>query len=800
MKPFDVHEKLEALALPNKVLDYAKQALASPSRLVGRGRYLSVSGRFASSKLGQVVQAESSTCELPFAHIQELDEGVLACLDQPPPLYTESIDKRGRLRRANKTPDFLVIRSDQLILYECKTREHLRSLVVEQPENWTFDGECFHHLPSEKAAASLGIAFRVHDTSSIEPVYIANLSILVNTKRSMVMPMDDRAMRRAIRMLVKRNGMTIAELAATLFAGDCVPVLAAIVAQQLHALVKWQLLSEPEMATVYGSREQLDSAESTLMAISEINCLSEQNYKAPIALSEKAMQRTTECLSRIKRIKSGELRPTRNDYRYLAKLRECEKKGESTLLELAPAYHRRGAGPSLPAETEQLICSEIGMHYASPLRWSVSALYRTISLKLRRAGLSLVSYETVRRRVRNLSRTEVALSREGYRAANAKISPRSIEHQSLQSHYAWEKAHVDSTPLDEKVWLGEPLSQVLARPQVYILVDEATSCILAYWVCFANAGDQAVACLLRDCIRRHGKLPCTIVHDRGSEYFSKYAEGFTAATGIDLLRRPPAAPRWGSHVESAFNRINHLVVHQLPGNTQNDRLGRSSVTGKRSAAHAKFGLTAFMSIVEDALMTWLNNRPLSNELSSPIDSLRESEHRFGRLARAVNLDSQTLAYTAIPVTGTRKVSSTKGISYLNRKYHGPGIKHPSLDGRKLPIRWEPYNPCIIYVEVNGLWEKLHCRGYKELEHVAHIHTFVELSMRRNISSACKAAQRDADQKMAEQLHRHLTVEEPKKLAPTPRAPVPVPVPDKVNLFDRVRDIDFSERPGSKYNG
>ncbi len=782
MDASEILKHVERLRLPDAGFEYVKQALTSPSRLVGQNRFLSVSARFASQKLGQVIQAESHTCELPFIYAQELDDEVIACLDQPPPLHVESIDRRGRLHRGSKTADFLVIRKTGVILFECKTRRELMRYVVEQPENWLLDDTGYRCLPMERSVVPLGIPFRVHDAGTIGPIYAANLSVLVDLQRSAPPLVSEHLIHRAMKLLSRHNGMTITILAIELDLDSITPILTAILHKQLHVAIHWQLLGKPESTTVYATEMHVRSAEQALKAAAEIDCLRERNYQAPLSLSKKAFNKAVENCNRIRRIRNGELCLTRNDYRLMRAVRHCEASGESPLMALAPAYHKRGSTRTIPDSAEKIIQSELQAAYANSVKWTGIAVHKAVTMKLEELGQSRVCYETVRQRIKKLSRTDLAMAREGYRAANAAMPPTPHGERAIRAGYAWEKAHVDSTPLDEKLWLGSPLGKILARPVIYILVDEATSCILAYWVCFDSAGDQAVACLFRDCVRRHGKLPRRIMHDRGSEYFSIFSEGFAAFTGVDLLRRPSAAGRWGSHVESAFNRINELVIHRLSGNTQNDRIGRTSTASVRSAAHARHDLLQFLSILEEALMEWLNNRPVENEVATPLEKLELSQKLFDGTARKIKIDPQFLANTAIPVADERRIDHARGIKFNHRRYSGAGISCPSLDRTKVPIRWEPYNPWIIYACVKGSWVRLACQGCQEVENSPHSNLMVELYMSSNTAPASKRAREVADRKMAARLGSELNAQ----ILPREKVTVESVRPSNDDLFSQAR--------------
>jgi putative transposase len=538
--------------------------MASPSRLVNNTRYLNVTTRFASFKMGEVIQSESHTCELPFLCQLELDDDVVAVYDQPPPLFVEFPDSRGRLHRGNKTPDFLVIRRQRVEIYECKPGNVLRDLAKDRPHTWSYDGGAFRYFPAEKPAHELGFEFLVHNGDDISAVLATNLKLLVNVRRAKINPLDERQLAKARRVLGGQRALTLCALANALRIDDVSSIIASILAGTLFALTRWQPLSTVEGALVYASRSDAEAAEDLLITASECDCLNARNFQAPLALSPKAMNYTKRAIEVVRQVRSGEMKPDRKAYRLLAKLRQAAQ-GQSLLHVLSPAFHRRGAKTSLGPEIEGTIDRVIRDSYSRAERPSISAAYLTLLKELGDGGLTRISYETFRQRIRVRPKHDLLLERQGVRAANAIRPPVLPNDVAILATYAWERAHIDSTLLDEETWLGCPLSKVLARPTIYILVDELSSKILAFWCCFANAGRQALACLLRDCIRRHQKLPCSIVHDLGPEFLSVFHETFCATFLIDLNRRPSRAPRWGAHVESAFNRINKLIAHRLSG-------------------------------------------------------------------------------------------------------------------------------------------------------------------------------------------------------------------------------------------
>lgn len=770
-------------------VDYIERAEMAPARLVGKTRHLSVSTRFASPKMGVVLQAESHTCELPFVHACELRADVLAIYDQPPQLAIEQIDRRGRLRRDPITPDFLVVTTEEVVIYECKTGAKLRELVDERPQSWVLDATGYRFLPGERAASALGFRFAVHNADSISAVQAANLRLLVNSKRSGVPSLDTRQLAKATLWLQRRHAMTIDDLANRLRLQDISPLFATVQAGQLHVLLKWQLLSDSLHTLVYATSEHALLAERAMIAAAELDPLRPQNFQAPIAFSPKALEKACVAAERIRLIRAGELVPNRTDYRHLAKLNEGMASGKSMMESVTPAFHLRGTHARLSPEAKALIAECIDVYWTS-LRLKITEVHRSTQAKFIALGQTGPCYETIRLAVHETKTHKRVRQREGHRAANAGMAPIAATQVAIPASYAWERAHIDSTDIDEKVWLGSRLSRILVRPKLYLLIDEATSYIVAFWLCFSHAGRQAVACLLRDCMRRHQKLPRCVMHDLGSEYLSVFHETFYATQSIDLQRRPSSAPRWGSYVESAINRINDLVVHRLPGNTQNDRLGRGSTPDVRSDSHARHDVNELLLIFEQELMGWLNHRPLEGRVGTPQENFDTSSAKFNSIARSVPLTSETLALSAIPVPVTHRIDQAHGIKYMHRWYIGDAIRDPRLDGKKVSIRWEPYNPSVIYAEINHRWERLVTRDYVRYENAGHLAQMTELYLRFDVPRSTWAMRQEVDALHAAQISQTWGTQDPRTGAsPTKDRSLEKPKTEDKDPFAEARSMD-----------
>jgi hypothetical protein len=309
----DLTEHLCTLGVTAEGIDYVRRAAEAPSRLVGKGHFLNVSTRFASSKVGETIQAESHTCELPFVHQCELRHDVIMYYDQPPKLFVERMGRSGRLYRGTTTPDFLVVTREEVLIYECKTSSDLKKKADKEPHSWIKDTSGYRFIPGEKAASELGFRFVVHSADSISAIQAANMKMLINLQRSMAAPLNEKLLARALRWMHRRQALTIQELADRLKLDSVTPILASVLAGQLHSLLRWQLLSNPLHTCVFATEVSANLAEQALTAMAVVDPLAPQDYRTPIAISSKALKKASDNAERIQQIRDGSRKPSRQD-------------------------------------------------------------------------------------------------------------------------------------------------------------------------------------------------------------------------------------------------------------------------------------------------------------------------------------------------------------------------------------------------------------------------------------------------------------------------------------------------------
>jgi hypothetical protein len=175
--------------------------------------------------------------------------------------------------------------------------------------------------------------------------------------------------------------------------------------------------------------------------------------------------------------------------------------------------------------------------------------------------------------------------------------------------------------------------------------------------------------ILRECVRRHSRLPQMLVLDRGSEFDSVYFETLLARFEITKKSRPPAQARFGSTCERIFGTTNKQFLHNLQGNTQaaRERQVTSSVDPRNHAAwplkelHGK--LAEYAYDVYDTL-----DHPALGQ--SPREAFDAAVAQTGyRSHREITYDRDFLIFT-LPSTrkGTARIRPGRGMK-INHLYY-----------------------------------------------------------------------------------------------------------------------------------
>lgn len=258
---------------------------------------------------------------------------------------------------------------------------------------------------------------------------------------------------------------------------------------------------------------------------------------------------------------------------WTALYREAQDKHGSGYLGLLPRVGLRGNRTSrLPRETEVLIEEFIAKDYETLKQKSKLSSWALLKAKCDERNLTAPTYKTFCIRTRQRPAFEQTMKRQGSRAAYAH-APFYLElHQTSPRHgdRPFEIGHIDHTELDVELACSVT-GRNLGRPWMTILMDAFSRRELALYLTFDPPSYRACMMILRECVRRHGRLPQILVIDGGAEFQSTYFETLLARYECIKKTRPPAKARFGSVCERLFgtsvvdNRSSVMWSSQLCG-------------------------------------------------------------------------------------------------------------------------------------------------------------------------------------------------------------------------------------------
>ncbi|MGQ4669256.1 hypothetical protein ACUIJ5_00320 [Bacillus toyonensis] len=186
---------------------------------------------------------------------------------------------------------------------------------------------------------------------------------------------------------------------------------------------------------------------------------------------------------------------------------------------------------------------------------------------------------------------------------------------------------------------------------------------------------------MRECVRKHSRLPQTVVVDNGKEFGSIYFETLLAYFEITKKSRPPAKSRFGSVIERMFGTTNTMFVHNLKGNTlimKEVRLVTKSVNPKQHAIWT-------IKDLNDGLNDWFeevyHKLPHPALGQTPLECFEQSLMISGlRKSKLIRYDDEFKILT-LPSTskGVGKVHIGRGVKIEYKYYWCSEFSNPKIE-------------------------------------------------------------------------------------------------------------------------
>jgi putative transposase len=735
-----------------------------PARRV-RGRASNMSGRYPSVKMGCSIQFESQV-EFLAIYAMERDDDVLEYYDQPTRIQLHYRSLRGHKTSPWHTPDFLVIRRNGAGFEEWKPTGALEGLTKRMPERYQPDPRGgWRCPPGEQAASALGLTYRVRTSGEYHPQYIQNLKFLQNfwTHPFSFSQQAEQKIRNALfvypgisvdALLQAHLDLVVDVIWAMLTTQSIFTDLTATSLMDWERVFLYASASEVEAARqatgdvhpnppiaspliIDGRLWEVEMQDAQVLLRPEVGAsfslpveqfhhmqaaglIAPASFSTPSPLSEVARARIAKASPKGQEAANKRWREilaymrgdeisvtTRSVQNWMAAYRQAEADlgcGYIGLLDRVAARGNRS--PRVPDASRELLKEYLTSHYAAPVAKRAAAVYRLYRAEAEKRGIPPVGERTFYREREQFEDAKVTASRRGKRVAYALEPALAYLDQTTPRHgqRPFERAHLDHTQMDI-VLVSSITGKPLAKPWVTFLTDAFSRRILACHVTYDPPSYRSVMMAFRQCVQRYGRLPQELVVDRGPEFQSVYFETLLTRCFVTKLERPAGQPRFGSVIERLFGTTNTEFLNQLRGNTQASKIPRlltHEVDPKRLAV---WTLDAFARRLAEYTQEVYDQMEHVALFQSPREAFAQGMLRAGSRTQMLIAYSEDFLIQTRPSTrtGVVKIHQGRGITVNGLQYWHECMRSPTVFGKSVPVRYEPYNMGFAYAYIDGQW-------------------------------------------------------------------------------------------------
>ncbi|WP_164976294.1 Mu transposase C-terminal domain-containing protein [Oleiharenicola lentus] len=407
-----------------------------------------------------------------------------------------------------------------------------------------------------------------------------------------------------------------------------------------------------------------------------------------------------------RRLKRAPKRKRRTFSRWIEDYREAQDSFGNGFVGLLPEIRDGRAGSHLDEAVDELMIKIIKEYFETNVSPTISDAYGKLLVACQEQDLGAPSLKTFGRRVRLRPQYEQTRKRKGGRPATQRAKFYFFLDQTTPVHgdRPFEIAHIDHTELDLEL-VCPRTGKNLGRPWLTLMIDARTRRILATHVSLFAENTESCMMVMRECVRRHHRLPQTLVVDNGKGFNSLYFEVLLANFGITKKSRPAGHPRFGSVCERIFGTINTQFIHNLRGNTKlmkNVRQVSKEFNPKTLAAWA-------LEELDDRMKFYCHEVYDTNEHSSlgrsPRDEMAAIIEATGRRQHTFIPYNFLFQVLTLPSTksGVAKVHAQKGVHINYLDYWNSAFTDPKLEGTQVPVRYDPWDSSVAYAFVHGAW-------------------------------------------------------------------------------------------------
>lgn len=416
---------------------------------------------------------------------------------------------------------------------------------------------------------------------------------------------------------------------------------------------------------------------------------------------------------------NGRQVPRRTLYDWVKKYHQAQRLHRCGFVGLLPQLYRSGnRRRRLPEETWSVIEEFIDTNYETFKQKFKYEVYGELLLSCERRGVQAPSYKTFAEAINKRAGYEQTCKREGVRRAYAQ-EPFHWELELTTPRHGdrpFEIGHLDHTQLDIEL-VHSVTGHNLGRPWATFLTDACSRRLLSVYLSFEPPSYRSCMMALRECVRRHQRLPQCLVVDGGAEFKSTYFETLMARYECTQKTRPPAKSRFGSVCERLFGSANTRFVYNLVGNTQIMRHVRQVTKTVDPKQHAQWSLADLYHRLRQWAYEVYDTIEHPALGQSPREAFVRGLQQGGqRRHRIIPYDEEFYRNT-LPTTtkGTAKVDINHGVKVNYILYWTNDFRQAEVANTDVPVRYDPFDAGTIYAFVLGRWVRCSSEYYARLK-------------------------------------------------------------------------------------
>lgn len=437
---------------------------------------------------------------------------------------------------------------------------------------------------------------------------------------------------------------------------------------------------------------------------------------SPLNLSHYTEQDLKHALARQAMLNAGSPAVTdRTLRRWMARQKAAVANGANEVLALVPNTAARGNRTGrLSDEQEYWLKRLIDAHWAHHKALSYKAFYRLLTVTFEGEGIKAPSYPTVIARIKAVQDSKTVRSRQGKRMAYQMSEFVDVLQVDTPAHGSrpFQYVHVDHTQLDIEL-ISSRTGKPMGRPWLSLAVDSFTRRIVALYLTFDAPSLHTTMMVIRDMVKRFGRLPEFMVMDNGPDFRSVALEAFLQTMKVHPRFRPAGQPRHGAVLERMFGRANTEFIHNLAGNTKATKHVRMT-TGKHLPVNfAEWTLeNIYHGITYWATEYYDQERHPALDMS-PREAFQRGLAQSGaRPHRRILFNQDFLIATCLPVdrSGVRRVHHQRGVKVNELLYWHADFGDPRYAGQNWAVRYDPWDASSVYVRLKDRWVRARCRN------------------------------------------------------------------------------------------